>query len=112
LDWNSILTFHIGVQRELNSFMKVRLGYVFNENPINDETLFFTVGAPPLFQHVFGGGATLQLTPNIAMNFAYGHAFRNTAESPWYGAAGPIPGTNLRIAHEADAFLGGLTVYY
>jgi len=75
--WNSIFAAALGVQYDLTERLPVRLGYAFNENPIDDEMAFYNVASPAIVQHHLSGGFSYRLTPTVTVSAALQYAPRN-----------------------------------
>lgn len=106
VDWDSIWSVALGAQYEVNCYTTVRLGYVWNQNPIDATKTLFNAQLPGIIQHVLSAGATMQLTPALSTSIAYVHGFKNEIEGP----IGQIPGANVTLDTEYDSVVFGLNV--
>ncbi|MFO0918173.1 MAG: outer membrane protein transport protein [Planctomycetaceae bacterium] len=113
LGWRSIFSVAAGAQYQATDSLALRLGYVWNQNPIPDSNTFFNVISPNILMHTISCGFSYQLTPSWLVSFAYLHAFENSASGPWYAPGiGALPGTSVTNRVSADALTAGLTVKF
>ncbi|MCL2709800.1 MAG: outer membrane protein transport protein [Planctomycetaceae bacterium] len=103
LDWESVFSINLGMERKINNRMKARLGYCWNENPIPNRSAALCISAPMITQHVFSCGFSYAFARDLEMSAAYSHAFMAKQ-------TGPLPGggtvTNVLYA---DSFFAGIT---
>jgi len=106
LDWESIFSVNVGLERKINNRIKGRLGYCWNENPIPSRSTYANISAPMISQHVFSCGVGYTFTKDIEASVAYCHAFevKSTGEIPL-----GIPGSSVTNTLSADSFFAGLT---
>ncbi|MDR0703670.1 MAG: outer membrane protein transport protein [Planctomycetaceae bacterium] len=83
LDWDSVTSIAVGVERKLNRQLKLRMGYCWNENPIPSRSAMLNVAAPLMMQHVLSVGATYSIVKNLEFSFAYIHAFKAKTTGPF-----------------------------
>ena len=104
LDWNSIVSVAMGVERTLSKKLKVRMGYCFNENPVPSRSAFLNVSAPLTIMHALSFGATYAITKDFEANVAYSHGFKARA-------AGMTPDAVTYVSNEsrANLLLAGFT---
>jgi long-chain fatty acid transport protein len=113
LDWNSVVSIAMGVERTLSKKLKVRAGYCWNENPIPSRSSFLNVAAPLTLEHAVSLGATYAIAKDFEINLAYSHSF-------WAKTSGdfPIAPNQLFLvgglghvtnASEADLIVAGFT---
>ena len=76
LDWESVFSINLGMERKINHRLKVRLGYCWNENPIPNRSAYLCVSAPMMTQHVFSCGFSFAFAKNLELSTAYAHAFK------------------------------------
>jgi long-chain fatty acid transport protein len=104
LGWESILSVATGLHCELNPATSVRIGYLFNENPIPDETAFFNIASPPIFQHAIFLGGSRKLNNCIGVSLSAGTSsgidlgttnsavgYVDTRREPWRVLTFPVP---------------------
>lgn len=103
LGWKSVMSVATGLHYELNDCTSVRLGYLFNENPIPDNVAFFNIASPPIFQHAVFLGASQRLTRSITASVSYLHAFENSIRGPYETPLGAVPGASVGINQVTDA---------
>ncbi len=107
--WNSIATFSLGMQYLVTDRLRARMGYTFNENPIDDSVTFFNIQAPAIVQNHLSCGLSYDLPHNWTFAMAYTYGFENQITGQWYGPAGPIPGTS--VTSELSTHFGSCGVY-
>ncbi len=107
LDWESVFSIAVGVERKLSNKLKVRMGYVWNENPIPERSAALNVAAPLMMKHTLSFGATYMIQKDLEFSLAYSHVFEEsstgTFPSPLSGTVGSV--TN---AAYADAVMAGI----
>ncbi len=54
VNWDKVLSFRFGYERLINKNRAIRLGYLFDENPMKDETLLPV--APGILEHFVTAG--------------------------------------------------------
>jgi long-chain fatty acid transport protein len=112
LGWDSILGVSLGAQHQLNQSISTRIGYTWNQNPIESATAGFNMGSPAVIQHTLSVGATLQITRALGIAVAYSHAFTGSANGPLQTPFGPVPFYRIRNDSAADYALIGATVKF
>lgn len=112
LGWDSIFAVAFGAQYEWSENVTLRIGYVWNENPIADRNAFFNPVSPNIIQHTLTVGASYKLTDALMLSLAYLHAFENSIEGPQFTAAGPVAGTSIKSNAYVDTVMLGLTVKF
>jgi len=109
--WDSIFAVALGVERRMNDRMKLRAGYLYNENPIPAVATLFNTQLPAVTQHQLSLGLSMQMTQAIVLDFAWVHAFENTS-------SGPVPieqlpaGTTVELSQSLDSWVFGLGVNF
>jgi len=81
--WNSILVLAAGVQYEVTDRLPVRVGYSFNENPIDDAMAFFNAPSPAIIQNRVSGGVSYVVSNRVRASLAAQYGFENEVEGPW-----------------------------
>ena len=112
LGWRSVFAVAAGAQYQVSETMSFRMGYLYDENAIRDDSTFFTLPAAPIFQHAIFLGASYQLARSIEMAACYLHAFRNSISGPFQSVAGPVAGTNVSISQLTDSAVVGFRVKF
>ncbi len=111
LDWSSIFSLSLGVQRRINNNLQLRCGYTYNQNPVRNSESFYNVASPLIYQHLASVGASYDLSRDVSFNVAYSHYFDSDREGPIVSPAlGPIPGSSVRNQVSADVFSFGVTM--
>jgi long-chain fatty acid transport protein len=108
LGWRDVWAAAAGAQYALSERLSVRLGYLYNQNPIPEVGTLFNAQAPGLIQHQVAAGATMQLNDSLAMSLAYVHGFNNEIS----GAVVQVPGVNNTLSAESDSLVFGLHVRF
>ncbi|MCA8999089.1 MAG: outer membrane protein transport protein [Planctomycetaceae bacterium] len=94
--WESIWATALGAEYAINSRLRWRAGYTFNETPINNANMFFNSPAPALVQHHLSTGFTYEMGQGWMLSAAYKHGFQNSVTSPWQAPGlGEVPGTEV-----------------
>ncbi len=94
--WNSITAFAVGLQYRLTDKLPVRVGYSFNENPIDDEVTFFNTPANAIIQSRISGGLSFEATEKVTASAGFQYGFENSIEGNWkHPQFGTIPGTSV-----------------
>jgi long-chain fatty acid transport protein len=113
LGWKSIVSLHTGAQFRATERLYLRMGYQYNDNPIDSNAAFFNVASPLSIQHVLSTGMSYQLTDNVLLSMAYLHGFEGQSSGPIHvPGVGPVPGTSVTNSVSADAIGAGVTVQY
>lgn len=109
LDWESVMSVAVGVERTVNKKLKVRAGYCWNENPIPSRSSALNVAAPLMMQHTFSVGATYAVVKDLEFSLAYSHAFKAKITGPF--ASDTVPGLVGSVTNEAYAnvLMAGIT---
>ena len=108
--WQSIFAAAPGAQVELGERMKLRLGYLYNENPIPQAATLFNVQLPGFNQHQLSVGFGMQLTPKISMDFSWVHVFDASIEGPILPTQ--AVNTRVRLEQSMDTWGVGLGVNF
>ena len=94
VDWESIFSIAMGLERTINDKLKARIGYVWNENPIPSRSVALNVADPLLMQHTLSFGATYAVQKNLEFTLAYSHCFKaketGTFPTPIAGTYGVV----------------------
>jgi len=108
LDWESVFSINVGLERKINNRLKGRLGYCWNENPIPSRSSYLCVSAPMITQHVFSCGFGYTFAKDLELSAAYCHAF----EAKLTGRIPNSPSmTNGTVTNtlSADSLFAGIT---
>lgn len=108
LGWESVIAVALGIERRVNQCLTVRGGYVWNDNPIRSEDVFFNAGSPLNVQHVASLGFSCRLTDNVTVNTTYLHGFDQASSGPYAG----LPGTDVTIRTAAYLVSSGFTISF
>ncbi|MBI3468715.1 MAG: outer membrane protein transport protein [Planctomycetes bacterium] len=113
LGWDSIFALALGAQYQWSDRVSLRIGYSFNENPIDDSQAFINAASPVIAEHTLYLGASYKLTDAWKVSVAYVHAFENSISGPIVSpAAGPLAGTSAKSEMFADALVVGVSVQF
>ncbi len=105
LDWDSVFSVALGIERTLSKKLKVRAGYCWNENPIPSRSAALNVAAPLMMQHTLSFGGTYAVQKDLEFSLAYSHAFKAKITGP-FAAEHPVAGTLTgSVTNEAYANL-------
>lgn len=102
LDWNDQYVFAIGSQYQISNKLRIRLGYNYAENQLNEHTNFDgsstinvqgkavnrygyetlrIIGFPAIVEHHVTLGLGYDITETVSLNFGYMHAFETSVKS-------------------------------
>jgi long-chain fatty acid transport protein len=113
LGWRSIFSVAMGGQYQATDDLSLRLGYVWNQNPVPDQNTLFNVISPNILMHTISCGLSYRIASNWDVSLAYLHAFENKISGPlFFPGVGPLAGTSVTSRVSADALIGGLTVKF
>ena len=104
LGWHGVFAVATGVQYALTERITLRGGYLFNTNPIPAPVTLFNVQAPVISQHTLSMGASMAVTENVTLSFAWMHAFDNSIEGPIL----QVPGSSVRLTSQVDSIVAGV----
>lgn len=102
LDWESVFSINLGLERKINNRLKGRLGYCWNENPIPSRSAALSISAPLIAEHIFSCGFGYTFAKDLELSATYTHAFETKL-------TGPIPGGTVTNKLSADSFFAGIT---
>jgi len=105
LDWESVFSISVGMERRISHRLKGRLGYCWNENPIPGRSTALCVSAPMMTQHVLSFGIGYAFAKNLELSATYCRAFEAKSSGTILGT----PGTSVTNIMSADTFNAGLT---
>jgi long-chain fatty acid transport protein len=108
VNWNSIFAVATGMERRVGEQAKVRLGYLYNENPIPEVLTLFNTQLPAFNQHQMSLGFGFDIQRSLTMDFAWIHAFENTIRGPVL----ELPGTTIAMTQSLDFWSLGIGVRY
>ena len=111
LGWNSIMSVGIGAQRQINEKLSVRMGYIFNENPIPSDSSAYNVASPLVLKHCVSLGASYALERNWVATFAYTCCFEESVTGLVKSAVYPdgIPGSYVKSSCSAHMLQAGIS---
>jgi long-chain fatty acid transport protein len=111
LDFSSVMSTALGVQRVVSDRLTIRGGYTFNQNPIKNSEAFYNIASPLNFEHILSTGLSLNCSEQLSVNLAYSYFFENTRSGqvvlPGIGA---VPGSRFDNTLDAHIVSFGLTV--
>jgi long-chain fatty acid transport protein len=105
LDWESVFSINVGLERKINNRLKGRMGYCWNENPIPSRSAFASISAPMMSQHVVSFGFGYTITKDLELSATYSHAI----EAKNSGVIPGVAGSSITNTISADSFNAGLT---
>lgn len=112
LGWRNVVSVSNGLQYSVNDCLKLRVGYMYIENPVPSSQEQFNLGTPLIMNHFVSVGASYNIRQNIAASIAYTHGFQASLTGPYVVPAGPIPGTSITSTTSADEVIVGFTVQF
>ena len=112
LGWSNQFGLNVGIQRHISDVLTLRGGYFYNSDLLSDAEAMVAVAAPLHYQHGFSGGASIHLTCNASVNFAYTYSLENELSGPILTPLGPMPGSNVTTRLSAHQGTMGIVVRY
>jgi long-chain fatty acid transport protein len=112
LGWDSIFAVALGAQYQLTDCTSLRLGYTYNQNPIEDSQSSFNVVSPTILEHSLYVGGSYKVSDLLTLSFAYAHGFENSINGPLQTPFGPVSGSSIKSTVSADTFVIGATVHF
>ncbi|MCE5303408.1 MAG: outer membrane protein transport protein [Planctomycetaceae bacterium] len=110
LQWNSIMSVAVGIQRQMNERWIVRMGYCFNENPIDSDAVQANVASPLIIMHTASMGFSYMFEHDWLLSVTYTHCFENSVTGSLQTIKGvAIPGSSLTSTASADTLSAGVT---
>jgi long-chain fatty acid transport protein len=106
--WQNIWAFALGAQYQMSERTSVRIGYLYNENPIPAPRTLFNSQLPVIVQHTLSAGFSARMTDNITLSLAYVHGFKNAITGPIIQVAG----SNVTLDSEYDSVVFGLRIQF
>lgn len=106
LGWRSLFAVATGARYQLNDRLTLLGGYLYNQNPIPENTTLFNVQLPGILEHSLSLGASLALTENITFTAGWVHSFRNSIEGPVF----QVPGATAKFDTQLDSILAGINI--
>lgn len=117
--WNSIVAVATGVEYELTSRVPIRVGYAFNENPIDDDVAFYNVASPAIVQHHVSGGLSYRFSDAVMLSAAVQYAPASAVECPMQNpqhqqifGTPEMPGTNVKTELSTVTAVMGVNVRF
>lgn len=109
LDWNSVWSMALGVQRQVSDNLYLRMGYCYNDNPIDSDAATFNLASPLVIQHTLHLGFTYMFAENWTVSAAYVHGFENSVTGPLRSPTGTVPGASITDSSWADSLSLGFS---
>lgn len=106
LGWRSVFAGAVGVQYRMNEKMTARLGYNFNQNPIESGAVATNAVSPLIQTQNVAAGGTYRFTHNVDVNLAYVYLVDNRVSGPLGG------GATISNAVQAHSLIMGIAVRY
>jgi long-chain fatty acid transport protein len=111
LDYSSIVSSALGVQRKVTDRVTLRGGYTYNQNPIKNSESLYSIASPVIYQHMLSGGGSFNFTESTSLNLAYSYYFENTRTGQIVlPGIGTVPGSTFKNTVDAQLFSFGFTV--
>jgi long-chain fatty acid transport protein len=108
LGWQSVFAVAIGAQYKATDRLTLRAGYLYNTNPVRNETTLFNVQAPGIITNTLSLGASYDITQDVTASLAWVHGFRNSVE----GSILQVPGSSVRLDAQVDTLWMGVNVRF
>jgi long-chain fatty acid transport protein len=108
LGWQSVFAVAMGVQYKATEKLSLLGGYLYNTNPVRNETTLFNVQAPGIITNTLSLGSSYNVTEDITASIAWVHGFRNSIA----GSILQVPGTQVRLDAQVDTLWMGVNVRF
>ena len=111
--WESVTVAAFGVQYEVRPDLPVRLGYAWNQSPVQDDVAFFNAPAPAIVMHHLSGGLSVPVNRSVRISVAAQYGFKNECEGVWQSPmfpGGQNPYTSVRHELSTLTVIGGIHV--
>ncbi len=113
LGFRDVFALALGAQRRLTDNLVGRIGYTYNQSPINNDATSFNISSPLFYEHMISAGATYELTKNVGINLAYSYLLPNQLTGPIVAPGiGAVPGSSVTNWMDAHVASLGITVNY
>lgn len=107
--WHDVDIFKVGIEWEQNPQWTWRVGYAYNDNPIESTDVTLNILAPGVVQHHITGGFSYTYNDRDSVDFAAMFAPEVSVSGPEVTPGGPTPGSNIDISMYQLAFTLGWT---
>jgi long-chain fatty acid transport protein len=108
LGWRSVFAVAVGAQYQATDRFTLRVGYLYNTNPIRDVTTLFNAQAPGIITNTLTLGASYDLNENVTLSMAWMHGFRNSIEGPIL----QVPNSSVRLDAQVDTLWAGVNIKF
>jgi long-chain fatty acid transport protein len=108
LGWQSVFAVAFGVQYKATEKLSLLGGYLYNTNPVRNETTLFNVQAPGIITNTLSLGASYNITEDITASLSWVHGFRNSSE----GSILQLPGSSVRLDAQTDTLWMGVNIKF
>lgn len=123
--WKNIGIISAGAQFNFFKKLPLRIGYTFNDNPIDSQVAFLSSPATAIIQDAFQGGFSYKFSEKWSLDLAYHHGtsrgktkgpllspIPDVMNGPWNAQTNPlgvIPGSRVGYDMTTDMLVFGLT---
>lgn len=108
LGWEDIVVLAIGAEYRVGRSLALRGGWNRSEAAVDEDSVFFNVGSPALFEDHLTLGLGLRLYEQLELNLAAYRAFENEVSGQFQSPFGPVPGTSVTNRMKVDSALMSL----
>jgi long-chain fatty acid transport protein len=112
LGFRSVFALSLGAQYHLTDSVSLRLGYSYNQDPIENRQSSFNVASPTILEHTVYLGTSFRITNDFTLSLAYAHGFESSIAGPLETPFGGVPGSSVKNTTAVDTFLIGATVRF
>jgi long-chain fatty acid transport protein len=105
--WHDVDIFKVGIEWQQNPQWTWRLGYAYNDNPIEPSDVTLNILAPGVIQHHITSGFSYAYNDNNSIDFAAMFAPEISISGPEVTPGGPVPGSNIELSMYQLAFTLG-----
>ncbi|MGF1580861.1 MAG: OmpP1/FadL family transporter [Gemmataceae bacterium] len=106
--WQNVIAVGVGGQHQLSDRVALRLGYVYNDNPVPSTLTLFNTQLPAILQHQISVGGTIALNDYMDMNLAYIHGVQNSIS----GGVPQLEGADVTLDTELHSIALGLNIRF
>lgn len=118
--WNSISVVAVGLQFKGIPNLPIRAGYTYSQNPVREETAFFSTSAPAIIQNAVQFGLGYTFNDRFTINAGYHYGFAGEVSGPLLSPMamgetnplGAVPGSKVTHKMTTSMLLLGVDVAF
>lgn len=105
--WESIFVAAFGAQYHVCDQFRLRMGYAYNQTPVDGDVLFYNVASTAIVQHHLNAGFSWETNHNWTLSFAYHHGFKNSVSGPF--PSPPMPPGSVGAELQTHTMVGSVS---